>query len=224
MMPPPIIITGAARSGTSMTAGIIDHCGGFGGRTLGGSRDNPKGFFENLEIREHIIKPYLMLCGADPLGQKSFPEPHQILPLANLREKIETVMKFQGYRKGRWYFKGAKALLVWQEFHKAFPDADWIIVRRNDADIVNSCLKTGFMCAYRDAAGWQGWVDHHKKLINQMKHTPGLRWHEVWPTKFIDGDFSEVRAVVEKLGLKWKEEAVRDFVDPKLWSSHGKSH
>jgi hypothetical protein len=69
-MRPPILITGCARSGTSMTAGIVHICGAFGGRMSGPTPNNRKGMFENEEVRNQIVKPYLSSIGADPLGQK----------------------------------------------------------------------------------------------------------------------------------------------------------
>jgi len=209
----PILITGCARSGTSMTAGIMDHCGAFGGRTIPGGHANPKGFFENREIRENLLKPYLILCGADPMGQKPLPELHHLLPLENLRAKVETVIKYHGYKDGPWYYKGAKLCLVWPIWHKAFPDAKWVIVRRNDEDIINSCMKTGFMRAYRDPEGWQKWIDHHKKRFEEMKEI-GLQVREVWPTKFVEGDHSEIRETVEWLGLTFDEKIVEEIVVP----------
>ena len=124
----PILITGCARSGTSMTAGIIDLCGAFGGYTLGSSKANKKGFFENGEVRENIIKPFLTLCGADPMGQNPLPDVNKLLDVANLDEAIQDIYSRQGYTGGPWYYKGAKLCLIWPAIHKAFPDAKWIII------------------------------------------------------------------------------------------------
>lgn len=216
-MEAPILITGCARSGTSMTAGIINACGAFGGRMVGGTRNNPKGFYENKEIRETLIKPYLVLNGADPLGQDPLPDPRKLFQLANLRSKMESIFKFQGYKDGAWFYKGAKMCLIWPTLNAAFPDAQWVIVRRSDEDIINSCMKTGFMKAYKDEAGWQSWVDHHKARFEEMK-SQCASVQEVWPTKFVEGDTTEIQEVVENLGLTWNDEVVRNFVSPKLWS------
>jgi len=213
----PILLTGCARSGTSMTAGIIDRCGAFGGYCSGPTMWNKKGMYENEEIREKVIKPYLVLNGCDPKGQEPLPDPTRLLPLANLAEKIEQIMHYSGYQDGAWYYKGAKMCLIWPEIHKAFPDAKWVIVRRHDEDIVNSCMKTSFMNAFKEPAKWQEWVDAHKVRFQEM-HDAGLNITEVWPTKFVQGDFSEIIALIESLNLEWKEEAVQDFVNPEYWS------
>jgi hypothetical protein len=216
----PILITGCARSGTSMTAGIIDICGGYGGRLPpAGNPNNKKGFFENREVTETLVKPYLVLCGADPMGQKPLPDPRQLIPLGGLAGKVEQIYKYQGYKDGPWYFKGAKLCLIWPVWNAAFPDAKWVIVRRKDEDIVYSCMRTSFMRAHKSPAGWQTWVDHHKARFEEMRATLFINTVEVWPSKFIEGDFSEIRGVVEGLGLEWNDEAVKDFVSPELWRS-----
>lgn len=46
-----VIITGMHRSGTSMVAGLLNHCGLYLGKNLLGPKaDNPKGFFEDREF------------------------------------------------------------------------------------------------------------------------------------------------------------------------------
>lgn len=218
-MPSPIFITGCARSGTSMTAGIVAKCGAFGGRTSGPTKYNAKGMYENGVIREDIIKPYLTLLGADPKGQKPLPDVRSLFPVKGLRTKIENLMRGEGYESGPWYYKGAKMCLIWPTLHEAFPDAKWIIVRRETDQIIESCMATAFMNAYRDRDGWRGWVEHHLQRFEEMKaEIHGLDVREIWPTNHVDGNFNEMRAVVRWLGLQWNEEAVLDFVSPELWT------
>jgi len=213
IMEAPILITGCARSGTSMTAGIIDHHGAYGGKTIGGGPANPKGFFENREIRENILKPYMQLCGGDPKGQKPLPQINNLIKVTNLGFKIEQIIKYNGYHNGPWYYKGAKMCLVWPTFHVHFPKAKWVIVRREDEDIINSCMNTGFMSAYKCAEGWQEWIDVHKLRFSEM-HENGLQIKEVWPSKFVKGDYSEIKETIEWLGMKFNEEIVKDMVVP----------
>ena len=111
--------------------------------------------------------------------------------------------------------------LIWPEWHKAFPDAKWIIVRRRTNDIVNSCMRTGFMNAFQTPEGWRDWVEHHLERFQEM-YAAELNILEVWPSKFVAGDFDEIKRVIDALGLKWKEDRVLEFVEPALWSEcHG---
>lgn len=221
-MYPPILITGAARSGTSLVAGIVHFCGAWGGHSSNSTKWNKKGFFENLQIRELIIKPYLRTLGVDPLGQYPLPNVDSLAPCPNIAQRVEFIFKTQGYTGQKCFFKGAKLCLVWPVFHADFPDSKWIIVRRDDADIVNSCMQTSFMRKLKTEAEWQEWVDHHKERFREM-HDSEMQVKEVWPKKFLEGDFSEIKEVIEWVGLDWNEKRVHEFINPKLYHRGKKS-
>ncbi len=215
----PILITGVPRSGTSMTAGVINLCGAFGGITSGPNMYNRKGMFENGKVREKVIKTYLRSCGLDPLGQNPLPAIDDLKPYPNLREKLVAIIKGQGYEEGPWFYKGAKMTLLWPLFHEAFPGARWIIVRRRDEDIINSCFRCGFMKAYTTSEGWQGWIDHHKRQFETMLKHPDMDVLEFWPEELVRGSLFSIKHVIAELGLVWNQEAVLQFVEPKLWRS-----
>lgn len=202
-----------------MTAGIIQLCGAYGGTTNGPTRFNKKGMFENGEIRDKIVKPYLRSIGVDPLGQFPLPDLSKGIPsIPDLRTRVENIYKWQGYRNGPWYYKGAKLCLIWPVWAEAFPEAKWVIVRREDKALINSCLNTTFMRAYETADGWQQWINHHKHCFMEMKAS--VEYMEIWPQRYVGGEWQELRNVVEWLGLRWNEDKVFRFVEPSLWSDH----
>ena len=231
-MQSPILITGAARSGTSLVAGTINLCGAFGGVMSGPNKNNAKGMFENSEIREKLVKPYLRNIGVDAMGQ--FPLPN--IPKLNVplewQSLVEAIFQRQGYKDGPWFYKGAKMALTWPVWHYAFPNAKWIIVRRRTGDIVNSCMKTSFMRAFTrkemqqkvgaktEAEGWIWWVRQHEKRFIEMIEA-GLNVKIVWPERMVTGDYEQMYETMEWLGLPWKSE-VLSFIDPKLWKSRQK--
>ena len=96
MLNDPIFITGCARSGTSMTAGVINYCGAFGGQVAGATKNNRKGMFENNAIRELIVKPILRKHKFDPMGQNPLPDIPGF-PQRATRRSVETQRR---YRKG----------------------------------------------------------------------------------------------------------------------------
>lgn len=228
-LPPPILITGAARSGTSMVAGAINLCGAFGGIMRKPNKYNEKGMFENDSIVNDIVKPYLRGIGMDPLGQFPLPNVNDLLIPVNWRERVEKAIKGEGYEGGPWFYKGAKMCLIWPIWHFAFPNAKWIIVRRRTGDIINSCINTPFMRAFRrqefrnavgaktEEEGWLWWVREHEKRFIEMLET-GLNAKIVWPHRMVSGDYEQLFETVDWLGLKWNSE-VLSFIDPKLWKA-----
>ena len=202
-------------------------CGAFGGEVTGPTKYNKRGQFENTNIRQNIVKPYLVSIGCDPLGQWPLPDVPKLLPRfmtdsGRLRRAVTNVMLGQGYKGQQpWYYKGAKMASSWPLWQSAFPKCKWIIVRRKDKDIANSCMKTAFMRAFDTTDGWQKWIDEHKARFDEMT-TAGLDIYEVWPQKIVNNDLSEIKWVIDEIGLIWNEQAVRDFVSPALWSASKK--
>ena len=227
-----ILITGCARSGTSMVAGVVDMCGAFGGDMSGPNKNNKKGMFENYYIRNQLVKPYLTDMKADAMGQYPLPDIAKLNIPMNWRDRVEQIMKEQGFKDGPWFYKGAKMTLMWPVWHYAFPNAKWIIVRRRTGDIINSCLKTSFMRAFSkvqfrkaigvkdEKEGWKWWVRQHEQRFVEMLET-GLNAKIVWPERMVTGDYQQMYETIEWLGLEWKSE-VLNFIDPKLWKSRRK--
>ena len=221
MITNPIFITGAARSGTSMTAGIINICGAWGGNMAGANHNNKKGMFENREIVNTMTKPLFVEVGADPMGQKPLPDIRdfdEVNPTL-WRERFLKEMVSQGYnsKEDILMYKGAKMCLMWTLWDRAFPNAKWVIVRRRSDDIISSCMRTGFMSKYKDREGWLFWVREHVKRFTEM-YQSRLQVMEVFPQEMIDGHYTEMESVIEWLGLEWKEKEVRDFISPELWN------
>jgi hypothetical protein len=232
-LPEPILITGCARSGTSMVAGVIHTCGAFGGRMSGPTKNNEKGMFENAKILNDIVKPYLRSLGVDPLGQYPLPPADNLhIPVMWGRD-VKRVIVEEGYKSGPWMYKGAKMCLMWPVWHYAFPGAKWIVVRRRTGDIVRSCLRTNFMRAFQNAQfreavgvenepdGWKWWVRQHEDRFVSMIQE-GLNVKIVWPERMVIGDYRQMMETIEWLGLGWKSE-VLSFIDPKLWRARRKS-
>lgn len=224
-MKDPILITGCARSGTSMTAGIINICGAFGGDMFGPNKNNQKGMFENKEIRQNVVKPYLKKIGVDQLGQKPLPNNRQVFEVSDeevvqFRKKVQKVFQQQGkslnLTNADWFYKGAKICLIWYLWACAFPRARWIVVRRRKEDIINSCLRTTFMRAYKNEEGWARWVDVHERRFDEMR-SAGLDIFEFWPSVVIEGNFDHAEEMINHLGLEYRDNLVKAFVDPTLY-------
>ena len=213
----PILITGCARSGTSLVAGIINRCGAWGGKMTGRTRYNQRGQYENNEIRNNIVKPALRAAGFDPMGQNPLPDPLNFPIDDEWNAKVVGAILRQGYKNGPWFYKGAKMCLIWTQWHQAFPNAKWIIVRRDTKGIVESCLRTSFMRAYKNHQGWNYWVSEHLDRFKEM-HDAGLDIVQVWAGPIAkEFYYDDIKSAVEHVGLKWDQGAVDSFVDSSLF-------
>jgi len=220
-----IFITGCARSGTSMVAGIIARSGAWGGNVCDATRFNPKGQYENTKIRNTVIKPMLKLMKCDPMGQDPLPTMEQLLKMVNgfpaeIRDHVRKIMRNQGLRDdGEWYFKGAKVCLIWPIWMKAFPEAQYIIVERPDDLIIQSCMHTSFMRKRQTPDEWQKWINIHKERFDEMeKHLPE-NVHRIDSLEIVKGNFDNMKKLVEKIGLHWDQAAVEEFVDIDIWNT-----
>ena len=229
----PILITGCARSGTSMVAGIINMCGAFGGEMSGPNANNAKGMFENSKIRNNIVKEYYRSIHVDALGQYPLPNISTLPIPIDWKQRVEGIMISDGYLAGPWMYKGAKLCQHWPVWHYAFPTAKYVIVRRKTPDIINSCLRTGFMQAFSSRSnckkvgaaneydGWLWWVHQHEERFVEMIQA-GLNCKVVWPERMVEGDYSQMKELIEWLGLEWDSHKVLDFIEPKLWKARKK--
>jgi hypothetical protein len=216
----PILITGCPRSGTSMVAGVFNICGVFKGMV---DRMN-----ENVPIREVHIKNYLRKIGFDANGIYPIAENYPMGYCPEYwGEEFHIEMQKQG-NNGTWFYKDNRITILWQLFNAAFPNAVWVIVRRNKNDILESCRKTGSMRTFNSVdvcnelqiktqeEGWS-WVEgQYVNRFTQIKKN-ARNVFEVWPEKFMDNNYSEIKNVLSFCNLEWKEEEVRNYIEPKIF-------
>lgn len=176
---------------------------------------NKKGMFENSFIRERIVKPYLDSIGADKLGQNPLPDQSKIVPNKDFTKSIVDIFLAEGYKEGPIFYKGAKMCLMWKMWHDGFPHANWVIVRRPDESIINSCMDTPFMRKNTTRDEWQKWIDYHKERFYELKDLGAI---EIWSNRLIEGDFSEISTAIEKSGVNFRESIAREFIDSTLWT------
>ncbi|MDH5376738.1 MAG: sulfotransferase [Gammaproteobacteria bacterium] len=215
----PIFILGIPRSGTSLVTAILHACGVFLGITVpGGGSENPLGFFENIYLREQVNKWLLEKMGVDILGVKTLPPLDQLPRVTGLEDTVRGLLEHEGYQNDMaWAFKDCKLTLLWPIYLQAFPDAKWVIVRRDDEGIINSCLKTSFMRQHsEDPQFWKQWIfEYQKRLLELKKTTP--HYQEIWPETLMNGNTDSAQTLIQWLGLEWNEAEVRALLHPEFW-------
>jgi hypothetical protein len=216
----PVLVTGMARSGTSMVAGLLALSGAWTGRTLAGDSHNPKGYFENLALREGVTKRLLHALGCDPLGISKLPELAALPEVEGLAAPILAALDKQGYDGSRpWLFKDAKTALLWPIWRAAFPGARWVIVRREEAGILASCLRTPFMRQHSgDPDFWRGVIAAYRDRLDALANS-GAEVHEIETGPLVEGEMAGIERLVAALGLHWDAESARRFVAAEHW--HG---
>ena len=218
----PILITGLPRSGTSVTAGVFSLCGAWTGSTALPSPWNRKGTFENEALKNSFVKPVLSMIGADPLGLDRLPRPGTMPPIdpAKFRGLVHDAVRRQGWDGSRrWLFKDAKLALIAPLWIAAFPDADWIVVRRRRDAVIASALRAKPMAKRlgRDWSRWKTWAHDYLAHLESLAEAVDVRV-EVWPARDIFEDPAGLVPAVKDLGLTWRPDAVADFVDASLWN------
>lgn len=194
---------------------------------------NKRGLYENDRIREEIVKPYLHDVGVDEAGQYPIPDTNNLLIPRQWKAQVEGIMNEQGYSGDRpWLYKDARIALTWPIWHYAFPNAKWVLVRRRTGDIIESCVKTAYMKAFKDTSvqkavnaeteedGWRWWVHQNEKRFIEMIEA-GVNVKVLWPERMVHGDYQQLYETLDWLGLKWSP-TILNFIDPLLWTSRKK--
>jgi hypothetical protein len=211
-MTDPILITGAARSGTSMVTGVL-HAWGLklGGPLVKATSQNPKGFFEHRAIRQRFLKPLLRSHGFDPRGQRVLPPRDFRVGPAHVVRLRKRFLQMLGPGKG---YKDAKIILIWRVFEAMFPNARWILVRRDPKSIVDSCIRCPFMKGRAYKAGWVEWVQEHEFRFADLKAS-GANVFEIWPDPTDSESFRELIAFA---GLRFERGLIEAALVPEAYS------
>jgi len=215
----PIFVTGAERSGSTLLAKIFDICHVHIGTV--------STMYEHLGFRL-LMDSYLDTNKNGSL----FPETKSLKIPVDWNELVLSILKSEGYKDGPWLCKGSHVTQMWPIWHYAFPNARWIIVRRKTPDIIQSCIKTGYMKTFKDPVnwekvvvnseeeGWKWWIHQYEKRFVEMIET-GVNCKQVWPERMVHGDYQQVYETLEWLGLKWNSKIV-ETIDPMLIKSRRK--
>ena len=216
----PLFILGLPRSGTSMVAGILKKTGFWCGSTLNGDGNNPKGYFEHKVVREQIIKPMLTAMDCDPLGVRRLPDLDALESQPKLKRRLYEVLKSDGYRDQRpWLYKDAKLTLLWPLFREAFPEARWLIVKRDVDSFVGSCLRTSFMRQHSsDPEFWRAFADAYDQRIEALK-SEADQIYEVYTPDFFSGDYTALESLSVDFGIEFDTKKAAKFVEGDHW--HG---
>lgn len=208
-MKQPILITGVERSGSTILAKTLASSGVFFGET--------SKMLENMLIKIQC-QNYLRTLGFDPNGQ--YPVGLDVPVYGGWSDYIWEVLLQQNWNNSTpWAYKGYNITLMWKTWKEYYPEAKWVIVRRKPTDVINSCMKTSYMKAFKDPAvkselnihtpeqGWKKWISWYEYLFNCMIES-GIDYQIFWPDRLKDGDFSKLVDLFNWLGIEWDNSLV----------------
>lgn len=208
MLPDPIFVTGCPRSGSSMVAATLAACGAFVGK-VGNPRNPRRCSFENHAVNDNLRRQVRRM-GYDPKVHTIFPPSHQVPRMPWLQEWLVREFQYQGHKGERWLVKHALLAVFWSEYQRSFPNARWVIVRRDVGSLVQSCMATRYMDTFTDPSKWLQWVEWYQSRLNLVcSNTIHI---QVWPTKMLHGQLDEIQKVVAFCGLPWNEAVVRQLI------------
>ena len=208
---PPIIVTGARRSGLSMTAACLHVCGADSGdREIS---DLSKALYENRRVIQNFIDPLLTLAGI-PLDGSIALSPPSVVDVGRIPVRIRMLLEAHGvdHENSPWLLKSYKYALIWEHFDRMFPGTKWLLVKRKKEDLVRSCLNTTYMHFHSGQEGWEKWAEEWEKLVESIREGIGEeRCHIFEPLAMTRGDYSGLQKEVEWLGLNFNKKAVEEL-------------
>jgi hypothetical protein len=188
---PGVVILGASRSGTSMTAGLFAQHGVFFGTCMAADDRNPKGYFENRwwkQVEHGRQRP------------------------VSFDMAWKTALRQQGW-DGRQPW-GAKVGAQWFDgYWRHVPDIAAIVCcYRPQAQIEASRADAGFNPNRQPVP--RAW-----SIMDELAEA-GWPVVKVWTDRLVAGELDQIRPAFDRLGLTLDEATAREWIDPALWK-HG---
>jgi len=165
------IVAGMHRSGTSLTASLLQKIGvNIGENLVGPAYGNIKGHFENVDFVE-FHKSILRSQGIDDLGYTLKKE--LIVP----DDYVEQAKKIINHSKSNsiWGWKDPRTTLFLNFWLNLLPDANVIFVYRSPWEVVDSLYRRATDNALFDSPEMavQMWINYNRKVLEFEQKFPG---------------------------------------------------
>ncbi|MGL5081241.1 MAG: glycosyltransferase [Microcoleaceae cyanobacterium] len=136
---PMVIIAGMHRSGTSLTASLLQRLGvSIGERLVGADQGNIRGHFENIAFVE-FHKSILRVNGLDELGCMTQPQP-LLISQSYIDQAKHLIVQNQNSQLV-WGWKDPRATLFLDFWHQLLPTAKFVFVYRSPWEVVDSLYR-----------------------------------------------------------------------------------
>lgn len=169
-MPPPLIIAGMHRSGTSLAASLLESAGlDVGERLMEGNWSNPRGHFEDLDFVEWH-KGALESLGLHPDG---WVLTELSAPPGELVARAQGLVNDKRTRERPWGFKDPRGTLFLRMWAELCPDARFVFVHRLPWEVVDSLYRRGDAVFTIDPElAVQAWLRYNRAILDFSERTP----------------------------------------------------
>jgi len=202
-----ILITGVERSGSTLISRVLQMCEANAGQTN--------------KMRENVSLRSLSYSTVNKCSTYCFmPTIEAMQDVPNWDNQVANCLRHQNIPSSMpFMYKDSQITQLWKLWYDAYPNAKWIIVRRRTGDILNSLHETAYMTRFKklknvkqvgastEQDAWLWWVHEYEERFRHIIAS-GLNHRVVWPERMRDGNFDQIKEVVDWCGLKWNEEVV----------------
>lgn len=198
----PVVVLTVPRSGSSMVAGCLAALGVWTGETVGPCPWNARGFYENTQLVKLLrdsFAPY------DATSEAVVAQSH-----AEWAPSVRRALDAEGWSGELWMMK--HAAIYWPLWLRDFRPY-WVLVRRPWVEMLQSGARTWLREHSAEKLAKVLAVYEREMAIVRDVHG-GI---EIDSGRLIRGDFAELEALAERLGLDFDSDKVAAVVEPKLW-------
>ena len=164
-----LIITGMHRSGTSLTASLLQSAGLYiGERLMGGAFSNVKGHFENLDFVEFHER----ILDSQGLSKAGWTLENDIFVPEEYIEKAKLLLE-KNHSKTIWGWKNPRTTLFLNFWAELVPRANFLFVYRSPSEVIDSLYRRGDEIFYENPAfAIELWMHYNRNVINFYKKYP----------------------------------------------------
>jgi len=210
-----IFVGTCPRSGSSMICGVLERCGAFSGITNGATAANERGQYENGQMNAALFGSAFEATGAGGNIRvlRTLQDAGALPRIDYIEARITMLMRNQGYTSGAAYFKGGNFLYFFDQIIDQMPDAPWVLPVRDKKEIRRSMRRVGMAQTdeERDLL-----IDAYRACYDLIE-AKAKEVYLIDTNKVKDGDFTQIKAAVEAMGMIWNQEEVEEWIDPELW-------
>jgi len=196
-----IIVLGRGRSGTSIVAGLLHKLGVNMGESRPAGANNPKGYFEDLEMSE-LLDAYI--------DEEKMPVITDINP--EFEKKFKELVKG---RKGLWGWKQPKTIYLLPIIVRCLRNPHIIVCNREEKSHIKS-INHAFWDNKKNIEWCRESIRHYQtelKKFFELNNYPRL---DVQFEDFMDENKGEktIKKICEFVGIEYDPKKIEGFIDP----------